>query len=211
MGLIIKKQLSTGCMLGVWEICEDYETLRSFLNLEDSDTHALESFRNHERKLEFLSVRSLLTNMTHPSAKIIYNGTRKPSLRDKSFNISITHSHHLTSILLSRNKRVGVDMEYMTDRINKVAHKFISKDEYIIEDKTLQLYHLYIHWCAKEALYKLCDKPNLIFRKNLFISPFQVNEKGVIKGHLDTVLRKEDFDLHYFKHDNYIIVWCCEE
>jgi len=211
MGLIIRKQLSTGCMLGVWEICEDYDTLRSFLNLEDSDVHSLESFRNQERKLEFLSVRSLLTRMADPSAKIIYNGTRKPFLRDKSFNISITHSYLLTSILLSRNKRVGIDMEYMTDRINKVAHKFISKDEYITEDEALQRYHLYIHWCAKEALYKLCDKPNLNFRENLLISPFQVNEKGVIKGHLDTVPRKEDFDLHYFKHDNYIIVWCCEK
>lgn len=211
MGLIIRKQLSTGCMLGVWEICEDYDTLRSFLNLEDSDVHALESFRNQERKLEFLSVRSLLTRMADPSAKIIYNGTRKPFLRDKSFNISITHSYLLTSILLSRNKRVGIDMEYMTDRINKVAHKFISKDEYITEDKALQRYHLYIHWCAKEALYKLCDKPNLNFRENLLISPFQINEKGVIKGHLDRVRRKEYFDLHYFKHDNYIIVWCCEK
>jgi 4'-phosphopantetheinyl transferase len=210
MGLIIRKRLSTECMLGIWEICEDYDTLRSFLNLEDSDVHSLESFRNHERKLEFLSVRSLLTKMTDPTATIIYNGTRKPFLRDRSFNISITHSYLLTSILLSRDKRVGIDMEYMTDRINKVAHKFISKDEYITEDKALQRYHLYIHWCAKEALYKLCNKPNLNFRENLIISPFQVNEKGVIKGHLDSIMRKEDFDLHYFKYSNYIIVWCCE-
>ncbi len=211
MGVIISKQISTGCLLGVWEICEEYDTLRALLKLDDSDVHALESFRNHERKLEFLSVRSLLSNMTDPSAKIIYNGTRKPFLRDKSFNISITHSHLLTSILLSRDKRVGIDMEYMTDRINKVAHKFISKDEYITTDKALQRYHLYIHWCAKEALYKLCDKPNLNFRENLIISPFKVNEKGVIKGHLDTETRKENFNLHYFKQNNYIIVWCCEE
>ena len=102
-------------------------------------------------------------------------------------------------------------MEYMTDRINKVAHKFIGKDEYITEDRALQRYHLYIHWCAKEALYKLCDKPNLNFRDNLIIRPFQVNEKGVIKGHVDSAWRKEDFDLHYFQHGNYIIVWCCED
>lgn len=102
-------------------------------------------------------------------------------------------------------------MEYMTDRINKVAHKFIGRDEYITEDKELQRYHLYIHWCAKEALYKLCDKPNLNFRDNLFIRPFQVNEKGMIKAHVDTIQRKEDISLYYFKHGNYIIVWCCEE
>jgi 4'-phosphopantetheinyl transferase len=211
MGLIIKKQLNADCLLGIWEISEDYDTLRSFLNLENSDVHTLESFRNHERKLEFLSVRSLLTQMTHPSAKIVYNGSRKPFLRDKSFNISITHSHLFTSIILSQDKRVGIDMEYMTDRISKVAYKFISEKEYISEDKEFQRYHLYIHWCAKEALYKLCNKPNLNFRENLIINPFQINEKGVITGHLDIDEKKEDFDLHYFKYNNYIIVWCCKE
>jgi len=210
MGLIINKQLNADCLFGLWEIAEDYGTLRSRLNLENSDVDTLESFRNHERKLEFLSVRSLLTQMTNPSAKIMYNGLRKPFLRDKSFNISITHSHLLTSILLSRDKRVGIDMEYMTNRISKVAHKFISNDEYITEDEALHRYHLYIHWCAKEALYKLCNKPNLNFRENLIISPFQIRENGKIRGHLDTNQKKEDFELHYFKHGNYIIVWCCK-
>lgn len=211
MGLINKKQLASDCLLGIWEIQEDYDTLLSRLNLDDSDLNTLESFRNYERKLEFLSVRSLLKKLTNPSAKIIYNGSRKPFLRDNSFNISISHSHLLTSILLSQDKRVGIDMEYMTGRIDKVAHKFVGKDEYITEDKEYQRYHLYIHWCAKEALYKLCNKPNLIFREDLIIRPFKINENGIIKAHLDTEQIKEDFDLHYFKFENYIVVWCCKQ
>ena len=112
---------------------------------------------------------------------------------------------------MSQDKRVGIDMEYMTGRIDKVAHKFIGKDEYITGEKESQRYHLYIHWCAKEALYKLCNKPNLIFREDLIISPFQVCESGTIKAHLDTMQIREDFDLHYFKFENYIVVWCCKE
>jgi 4'-phosphopantetheinyl transferase EntD len=210
MGLIKKQELETDCLLGIWEIREDYNTLLSHLNLDKEDLNALESFRNQERKLEFLSVRSLLKDMTTPLAKIIYNGSRKPYLRDNSFNISITHSNLFTSIILSRGKRVGIDMEYMTGRIDKVAHKFIGKDEFITDEKEYQRYHLYIHWCAKEALYKLCNKPRLIFREDLIISPFQIDERGTIHAKMDTGQIMEEFDLHYFKHENYIIVWCCK-
>lgn len=68
-------------------------------------------------------------------------------------------------------------------------------------------YHLYIHWCAKEALYKICDKEGINFKKNLTISPFQVEDAGEIKGFVHTDKINEEFDLHYSRYDNYAIVW----
>lgn len=198
-------------MLGLWETTEDYDTLKSYLDLERYDAKILESYRNYDRKLEFLSVRTLLTCMLDSSARIIYNGDRKPFLKDRSFNISITHSNHLTSILLSKKRRVGIDVEYMSTKINKIANKFIHPDEYITEDSESRNYHLYVHWCAKEVLYKLCDQANLNFRENLIIEPFEISDEGGINGKVITEDHSEDFDLHFFKFNNYIIVWCCEE
>lgn len=207
MGLIFKKELEDGSILGIWEITEDMDTLFNQVELSDNELDRFNSFRSHARKLEFLSVRTLLGKLLTPNCKIIYNNHRKPFLADKSWNISISHSRNLTSILLNKTKRVGIDLEYMSHRIGKIAHKFINENETIIKEKLTQKYHLYIHWCAKEALYKICDKKDINFKFNLFIKPFEVNNNGVIYGKVDTARIKEDFYLKYFRYDNYVIVY----
>ncbi len=211
MGVIMHKEINSGCTLGIWDITEDYDTLLSGLQLSLEENQRLNSFRNHSRKLEWLSVRTLAKEMTGKQIRIIYNNERKPFLYDNSFNISISHSHNFTSILLSKTRRVGIDLEYMSHRISKIRHKFINESEKITDKPEELRYHLYIHWCAKESLYKICDKQELIFNKNLIIEPFVPADKGKLKGHITgTESFNESFELEYLRKDNYIIVWCCK-
>ena len=207
MGVILNKKLEDNSILGMWEITEDTDTLLQQVKLSDTELERFYGFSSHARKLEFLSVRALLAKMVNPDTKIVYDENRKPYINGGSHNISISHSKKLTSILLNKTKRVGIDLEYMSHRIRKVAHKFINKDELITKNYLTEKYHLYIHWCAKEALYKICDKKDLNFKLNLFIKPFQLNNKGIIKGKVDSKRINEEFDLNYFKYDNYIIVY----
>ncbi len=209
--MILKKKLEDGSILGIWEITEDINILLDQVKLSDTEFDRYNRFLSHARKLEFLSVRALLGKMLNPDVKIVYNGNRKPYLDDGSYNISITHSKSLTSILLNKTKRVGIDLEYMSHRIRKIAHKFINDNESINKNDLTEKYHLYIHWCAKEALYKVCDKKDINFRLNLFIKPFPVNNKGVIKGNVNSEMINEEFDLNYFKYDNYIIVYTSKD
>ena len=210
MGLIENKIIRKDCSLGTWEITRDFNTLlqRTFLTKEE--LQALHKFKNYNRKLEYLSVRALLNEMAGQQARIIYDSTNKPYLQDGSHQISISHSHQLTSILLSKKKRVGIDLEYMSHRISKIADRFIHPGEKITSDPGKKRSHLYIHWCAKEALYKICDKNLLNFRKNLYIEPFEVANRGSLKGWVLTSKREESYDMNYFFMDNYIIVYCCK-
>lgn len=210
MSVILKNDLGEGCRLGIWEITEDYDDLRSRLSLESEEVKTLEKFRNHSRKLEWLSVRTLINDMTGTNSRIIYNEDRKPFLLDNSLHISISHSRNFTSILLSRFKRVGIDLEYMSHRISKIADRFINENEKITSSPDLLRYHLYIHWCAKEALYKVCDKKNINFRKNLTIEPFTPENEGVIRGTVDNILGVSTYELNYRRMDDYIIVWTCK-
>ncbi len=207
MGIILKKKLKDGSVLGMWEITEDISVLLNQIKLSDTELDRFNGFLSHARKLEFLSVRALLAKMINPDAKIVYTINRKPYLDDDSHNISISHSKNLTSILLNKTKRVGIDLEFMSHRIRKIAHKFINDNESININEFTEKYHLYIHWCAKEALYKICDKKDINFKLNLFIKPFKLNFEGVIKGMVDSERINEEFDLNYFKYDNYIIVY----
>ncbi|MFC2104511.1 4'-phosphopantetheinyl transferase family protein [Bacteroidota bacterium] len=208
MGLIYREHFNEDVEFGIWEITEDYDALRSDLILDEKDIETVESFKNHKRKLEWLSVRTLLKNMLGKDGKIVYGPERKPYLHNNSFNISISHSNNFTSILMSKKKRVGLDLEFMTSKILRIADKFLRPEEleHIIKDQ--ELYHLYLHWCAKEALYKICDKVDINFVTNLSIEPFKPKEKGIITGTVNNSYMNEKFVLNYFTLKNYSIVWC---
>lgn len=206
MGCITKHYLNEFSILGVWKIEEDLNTLLELVPLDSDEKKKYKGFSSTSRKLEFLSVRALLSELIGRDAKIVYNKNNKPFLKDGSRFISISHSHKLTSILLSTNEKVGIDLEYMSSNIAALAFKFINRKERVSKDEERR-YHLYIHWCAKEALYKICDKEGISIRNNITIEPFLVAESGEIKGHVHTSKINESFDLFYSKYDNYAIVW----
>jgi 4'-phosphopantetheinyl transferase len=207
MSCITKHYLNEFSILGVWKIEEDLKTLLDLVVLDNDEKKKYKSFSSNSRKLEFLSVRALLSELIGKEAKIVYNKNNKPFLKDGSMFISISHSHKLTSILLSTNEKVGIDLEYMSTNIAAIAFKFLNRKEKVTKEQEERKYHLYIHWCAKEALYKICDKEGISIRKNITIEPFKLKESGEIKGHVHTDKINESFELYYSKYDNYAIVW----
>jgi phosphopantetheinyl transferase len=207
MGCITKHYLNEFSILGVWKIEEDLNALLDLVMLDNDEKKKYKTFSSNSRKLEFLSVRALLSELIGTTTKIVYNKNNKPFLNDGSRFISISHSHKLTAILLSTNEKVGIDLEYMSSNISAIAFKFINKKEKVTKEMDERKYHLYLHWCAKEALYKICDKEGISIRNNITIDPFQVRDSGEIKGHVRTNKINESFDLYYSKYDNYAIVW----
>jgi phosphopantetheinyl transferase len=207
MSCITKHYLNEFSILGVWKIEEDLDTLMNLVVLDNDEKKKYKGFSSNSRKLEFLSVRALLSELIGKDARIVYNKNNKPFLKDGSRFISISHSHKLTAILLSTNEKVGIDLEYMRTNIAAIAFKFLNRKEKVTKEYDDHKYHLYIHWCAKEALYKICDKESISIRKNITIEPFTVKESGEIKGQVQTDKINESFDLYYSKYDNYAIVW----
>jgi len=207
MGCISKHYLNEFTILGVWKIEEDLKTLVDSVVLDADDKKKYKVFASTSRKLEFLSVRALLAELLGKEARIVYNKNNKPFLKDGSRFISISHSNKLTAILLSTNEKVGIDLEHMSSNIGRIAFKFINRKEKISKDPETRRYHLYLHWCAKEALYKICDKEGISIKKNITIEPFEVKESGEISGKVQTDKINESFDLFYTRYDNYAIVW----
>jgi len=149
MGCISKHYLNEFTILGVWKIEEDLKTLLGMVELDPDDKKKYKEFTSTSRKLEFLSVRALLAELLGKEARIVYNKNNKPFLKDGSMFISISHSNKLTSILLSSNEKVGIDLEYMRTNINRIAFKFINRNEKVTRKQEDRRYHLYVHWCAK--------------------------------------------------------------
>jgi len=207
----LKTEILPDCHLGVWEITEDFDTLYSMVNLVDVEKAKLDSFRNISRKIEWLSVRALVKTMIGKDTRILYNSENKPFVRGNTHNISISHSNNLTAVLISKDKRVGIDLEFMSGKISKVANKFINDREDITEDPEMSKFHLYLHWCAKEALYKICDKQDINFRDGITIAPFKPDEHGFMNGNVINGNGEESFEMEYLQHDNYALVWCVKK
>lgn len=208
MGIIIDKKVNKTCRLGVWEIEENYEELLSHLKLDSSDLETVKKFRNYKRKLEWLSVRVLLNKMTQKQSPVTYNQNRKPFLKDNSHHISISHSDRYTTVLISDKHDVGIDIEKMKPKIEHIAEKFLKPAELANIDAQHSTYHLYLHWCAKEALYKLCDKKLISLKKHITIEPFHPLENGTLYGKVHTDEFHLRIPLYYFHIHNYSVVWC---
>ena len=207
----MKTEILPNCHLGVWEITEDFDTLYGMVNLVAVEKAKLDSFKNISRKIEWLSVRALVKTMLGKDTRILYNSENKPFVRGNTHNISITHSNNLTAVIIAKDKRVGIDLEFMSGKISKVANKFINDRENIVSDPELSKLHLYLHWCAKETLYKICDKQDINFRDGITISPFTPDEHGYMEGEVINGNGEEDFEMEYLQHDNYALVWCVKE
>lgn len=208
MAIIYNQIVYNDCELGIWEISEPLEELYSQIKFFPGEEERFHNYKSSTRQLEWLSVRRLLREMRGEPTQIIYNEQRKPFLKNAEMNISISHSRNLTAIMLSKNKKIGLDLEFMSHNISRVAHKFINDDEYIVDDVEKKKFHTYIHWCAKEALYKLCDKQDINFRKNLTIDPFEPDECGEIYGWVDNKFWHDKFLMRYFTIKDHVLVYC---
>lgn len=110
--------------------------------------------RGIEQATEHLLLKAMLgydTGIGHlKSGKPVLNG----------WNISISHTRGYVALMLSKQHNVGIDIEYMSDRVSRVASRFMRPDEQA-DDVKGQLEC----WSAKESLYKLFSDDDLTYQE----------------------------------------------
>lgn len=100
--------------------------------------------------------------------QIVKDELGKPFIKDDHRSISISHCGHFVSVVLSE-KRCGLDLEFVGDRIQRIQHKFTTEAEL---DKLKFLTHseaCHMLWGGKEALYKIYGKKKVEFSEELFV------------------------------------------
>lgn len=127
----------------------------------------LNNLTSDSRKIEFLGVRRI-RNESNLSSPIYYSDSRKPFLK-KELNtyISISHSKHYCALGAS-SKELGIDIEEISPRIERIASRFVSEEEkqFISEQKILDLTKI---WTMKEAMFKLNNRTGIEFITELII------------------------------------------
>lgn len=202
------------CIFGIWTINESQEKLRQDFNTApQEEKEHLKKFKNPNRQIEWIVTRLLIYELLEKKVIIDYDEFGKPFLRNDNRQISISHTGEMVAVQIG-NQNVGVDVEKISGRVAKIAHKFLSPTELDSIDLKNQMLHMYAYWGAKETIYKIYGNKRLDFKQNIRIKAFKIEKEGTIKANLKTE-ETISFDLDYFVYDapngnKYMVVKYCE-
>lgn len=215
MALSYHKQIDETTAFGVWRIEETAEELYSQLQLNDEEKAYLETLNNGKRNLHWLSTRVLLRKMLNTEEYIDCQVDEhgKPYLVNFPHHISLSHSFEYAAVMVSKDRPVGIDIELVKTKIERVAKKFLSPAELGFIDSNKRISHLYICWCAKEAIYKLQGKKNVSFKDHIRLEEFPCESEGSLKAKLEADQECRFFNVSYESFNDYMIgyVAACKE
>ena len=161
----------------IWKIEETIEELQKNISLSDYSQKRIDAMKSELHQKGFLSIRHLLKEFNIQDTDLHYDEFGKPHLKDGRF-ISMTHSFNFTAVIVSEDKKVGVDIEKQRDKILKIAHKFTPIEEYkTIANVAALISKLTIVWGAKESLYKIFGKKKLLFLHHIYIEDFNFEDE----------------------------------
>lgn len=209
MPLLETRQLNEHTILGIWTLTETIEDLREALPAHVKPDYKLQQSHVRRQK-EWLSSRiliySLLKNFTQEMLPLHCNAHGKPVFEDDKYHISITHSPELVAVILSDIYEVGIDVELVSPKALRVAHKFLTDAER--EQTGDQMEKTCLYWSAKETLYKLYSRKQLIFKENLLLQNSESN--NMLLGYVKTENFSKLYQVKFESLHNHILTYCID-
>ena len=207
MAIAYRQQVDDDTEFAIWKIEEEAEDLYSQLQLNDEEKAYYERLKIGKRNLHWLGTRVLLRKMLRTDeyidCKVDAHG--KPYLVQLPYHISLSHSIDYAAVMISKSKPVGIDIELISPKVERIAHKFLNKKELSAINTDHRVEQLYVAWCAKEAVYKCNGRKVISFLDHIFLEPFEGYENGTLKAQILKSDFKMNFDVHYLHFGDYMI------
>ncbi len=200
MPLVYQQNINAATKMGVWHITETEDFFLQAVPIRSDITH-------WHKRLQHLAGRYLLKEMypDFPLELIRIADTRKPFLEDEGYHFSISHCGNYAAVVVSRQYRVGVDVEQATPKIEKIIHKFLSAQEQLLLplgdiSKTGTLF-----WSVKESVYKWKGAGGVDFIEHIHIqSVDERQDEGVVHCLFDNRI---PLQVHYLYFNNNFLTW----
>ncbi len=212
MPIEVHKNIEPAGELGIWKIEEDESFFLQQLHLTVEEQQQLAAIKGRKR-IEWLAVRHLLHQMSGREIRgaVLKDEFGKPHLENSDWHISISHSHEMAAAIAAPAP-VGVDIQFLVEKIARIAHKFMRPEEMESLEAASALEHLHVYWGAKEALYKAYGRKKLDFKEHIFIRPFSFSLKtGGCTGSVKKGKSQKHFSIFYEKKGDFILVWAVEK
>ncbi len=172
MALIYHTTGPLGQHIAVWSISETYDELVLFLN----NPSFLKEIQNLELKSELrikqkLAAGLLLQQLLNKNIDLIYDDLGKPHLKNQTGHISISNTKEFVAVIYHPANAVGIDIEIPSERIIKIAPKFVNEHEqkWMNERSTNSYQNTFIIWCVKETVFKLIGGGGIDFKEHIIV------------------------------------------
>ncbi len=203
MPLVYQQNINAVTKIAVWHITEDEDFFLKEVPLQREISH-------RHKRLQHLAGRLLLKEMFpgFPVKLILIADTKKPFLANEPFHFSISHCGDYAAAMVSKTNRVGVDVELLNDRIDRIQHKFM----YASDVKRLHalckmplLQSLTLYWSVKESVFKWWGSGEVDFKKDIVIKSITgLPEQGTVH----CIFKKEfELDVHYLFFSQNYLTW----
>ena len=203
MPTFFQHQINETTRLGIWKIEETEEFFKSNVPQHRDVTHP-------HKRLQHLAGRFLLQYLfpAFPYELVRIADTRKPFLPDEQYHFSISHCGDFAAAIVSKDRRVGIDIEIPTEKISRIMYKFLSAKEHelfnlIQPDKDLIPFATLL-WSAKEAMFKWYGNGGVDFRREI-----QLKKQHEGTETIDSFFSKNNTELtiHYRQFEHLILAW----
>ena len=198
-----------GVDVWVWNITETVDELLGLVP-ESCASYALRVFKSDKRCSEWLAVRAILASEFGDSVAIVYDDAGKPMLDGVCGSVTISHTDGYAVVAYSRDVDVGVDVERVSRNVVALAGRFMAAE---ILDKAApdkRNFVALVHWCAKEALYKIVGNLGGNFKDNISVAIFEPEESGCVQVTLAGLCspKGDSFVADYFVLDGLLVMLC---
>jgi phosphopantetheinyl transferase len=203
--LFYQQDINLTTKLGVWKIEETEDFFLRSVPLQRNITHP-------HKRLQHLAGRYLLPFLfpDFPHDEIEIADTRKPFLPEEQYHFSISHCGDYAAAIVSSTERVGIDIEMITHRVEKIKHKFLHPDELAFVDTLSadkQIALLTLLWSAKEAMFKWWGNGDVDFSEAMRTFPFTMQSEGMLDGFFEKGLFNAPVKLSYQLRYDVSLVW----
>lgn len=193
MPLFYQQNINATTRLAVWKIEETEEFFSGTIPLQRNIAHP-------HKRLQHLAGRYLLRFLfpDFPYHAIEIATTKKPFLPNEAYHFSISHCGDYAAAIVSSTNRVGVDVELVTERVVKIAHKFLHEEEqrvFNVESSMFNIQQLTLLWSCKEAMFKWWGNGEVDFSEMMRIEPFQLNQSGIIAARFTSTPLQLNYEL----------------
>lgn len=203
MPLYKLEKLSAERVTAVWHISESLEELLNIASVYIQGLTVPEYIKHPSKQVEWLASRLALKfccDLMHiPYQGTYRTDTGQPLLIGNQAHISISHSVDFAAILLDVKHKVGIDIEKISSKVEKVAAKYLQEEE-----KELTHERLTLKWCIKEAVYKVSDHENLSLKDDIQIIDLDSSESGSAEV---TVRSEDHIKTFFFKLEDYYVAY----
>ncbi|SDF33049.1 phosphopantetheine--protein transferase domain-containing protein [Mucilaginibacter pineti] len=207
MAIAYRQRIDDDTEFALWKIEEEANDLYNQLQLNENEKAYVEKLSNGKRHLHWLGTRVLLRKMLRTDeyidCKVDNHG--KPYLVNLPYHISLSHSFEYAAVMISKTHKVGIDIEQIKQKVERIASKFMRPEELAFINNRQKIEHLYVCWCAKEAIYKCNGEKEVSFADNIFLSPFNFEHHGILNANLHKNDVNLNYTVGYLQYQDYMI------